>query len=89
EKASSLITQLQSGADFISLVEKHTIVNEDLLTSGELGFKSVRNYGSYSAKISELKIGEISEIINYQTGQYTIYKMNGRIEGRPYTFDEG
>ena len=88
EKASSLITQLQSGADFISLVEKHTIVNEDLLTSGELGFKSVRNYGSYSAKISELKIGEISEIINYQTGQYTIYKMNGRIEGRPYTFDE-
>ena len=88
EKANSLLTQLQSGSDFISLVEKHTIINEDLLTSGELGFKSVRNYGSYSAKISKLKVGEISEIINYQTGQYTIYKMNGKIEGRPYTFDE-
>jgi len=69
-------------------VEKHTIVNEDLLTNGELGFESIKNYGSYAAKISELQVGDISEVINYQTGQYTIYKMNGKIEGRHLTFDE-
>lgn len=88
EKANFLISELKSGADFKALVEKHTIINEDLLTNGELGFESIKNYGSYAPKISELKVGEISEVINYQTGQYTIYKMNGKIEGRYLTFDE-
>ncbi|XWN38714.1 MAG: peptidylprolyl isomerase [Balneola sp.] len=88
EKAKKMISELDRGADFNELVEKHTIINEDLLTNGELGFKSVKNYGSYSPDISELKVGEISEVINYQTGQYTIYKMNGRIEGRLLTFNE-
>ncbi len=88
EKANFLISELKKGADFKALVEKYTIINEDLLTSGELGFVNVKNYGSYAPKISELKVGEISEVINYQTGQYTIYKMNGKIEGRPLTFNE-
>jgi parvulin-like peptidyl-prolyl isomerase len=88
EKAKFLKEKLEGGADFTSLVEKHTLINEDLLTNGELGFESVRNYGSHSVKISELEIGEISEIINYQTGQYTIYKMNGKIEGRLLSFEE-
>ncbi len=88
EKANFLISELKKGADFKALVEKYTIINEDLLTSGELGFENIKNYGSYAPKISELQEGEISEVINYQTGQYTIYKMNGKIEGRPLRFDE-
>lgn len=88
EKAKQVVEKYNSGAEFSKLVEEYTIINEDLLTEGKLGFESIKNYGSDAPKLAKLEIGKISEISNYQTDQYTIYKMNDKIDGRPLTFEE-
>jgi len=88
EKAEMILRELKSGVEFSELVKEHTILSEDLMTNGELGFESIKNYGSFAPQISEIKVGEFSEVINYQTGQYTIYKMNDKKEGRSFSFSE-
>lgn len=88
EKAEMILRELKSGAEFTKLVRDHTILSEDLMTKGELGFENIKNYGSFAPQISKIKVGELSEVINYQTGQYTIYKMNDKIEGRPLSYNE-
>lgn len=88
EKANIVRSQLLNGGSFKELLNEHTIFNEDLLTNGELGLQDVSNYGSYASEISKLSEGDISEIINYQTGQYTVYKMIDRVEAREMSFNE-
>lgn len=88
KKAEEVISKFKSGVDFKSLVKEYTIFNEDLMTEGELGFKILTSYGSYAPRIAEMNIGEISEPFNYQSNQFTVYKMNDRIEGRSMSFDE-
>ncbi len=87
-EAGEVINKLSSGSDFSTLVKDYSIKNEEIFTDGELGFEPVSSYGFLSTKLADLEIGEVSEIINYQSGEYHIYKCLGRIEAKELTFDE-
>ena len=41
-----------------------------------------------STKLASLKVGEISEVIHYETGRYHIYKCLGREEADGQSFEE-
>jgi len=87
-KAKEIIEKYALGTDFVSLVREYTILNEDLMTDGELGYETLRKYGSQGNEIAKLKEGELSRPINYMDNEHTIFKVNERIEGRSLSFDE-
>tara|TARA_R110002126_G_scaffold200584_4_gene348176 strand:+ start:4938 stop:6611 length:1674 start_codon:yes stop_codon:yes gene_type:complete len=87
-KANEVIEKYALGSAFTDLVGEYTILNEDLMTDGELGFETLHKYGSNGPDIAKLKVGELSKPINYMGNEYTIYKMNARIEGRSLSFEE-
>jgi parvulin-like peptidyl-prolyl isomerase len=87
-EALEVIRKYELGADFVDLLQEHTILNEDLMINGELGFETLHKYGSNGPDIAKLSIGELSEPINYMGEEYTIYRMNERIEGHSLSFEE-
>lgn len=87
-KAREVVEKFALGYDFIELVREYTILNEDLMTDGELGFETLHKYGSNGPDIAKIKIGELSKPINYMGNEYTVYKMNERDEARSLSFEE-
>lgn len=88
EEAQNVLDQLNRGASFSSMVRKHSIRNEEKLYDGRLGYINVKRLGFLSPQISNLKEGEISEALFYQTGEYHIYKCDDRLESKPLSFKE-
>lgn len=88
KEAETIFNKLEAGADFSKLVKENTIKNEDRFVDGELGYESIKSYGFIAPKLADLQVGEISSVINYQTGEYHIYRCLGRIEPREMMFDE-
>ncbi len=88
EEANQIIKNLEKGASFKALVKKHSINNEDLFTDGELGYESIKSYGFMSTKLANLNVGDISEVIHYETGKYHIYKCLGIEEAIGVNFEE-
>ncbi len=88
EEANQIVKDLEKGASFKALVKKHSINNEDLFTDGELGYEPIKSYGFMSTKLANLNVGDISEVIHYETGRYHIYKCLGREEAAEMTFEE-
>ncbi len=88
EEADQIVKELERGASFKGLVKKHSINNEDLFTDGELGFESIKSYGFMSTKLANLNVGDISEVIHYETGGYHIYKCLGIEEAEGQSFEE-
>lgn len=86
KEAKSVLEMAKKGEDFSNLVKKYTISNEDRLTEGELGFKSIKSYGFLEMQLSKLGINEISDVIQYQENEFHIYKCVGRDEAQPLTF---
>lgn len=87
-EAREVINKYGLGLEFISLVREYTVLNEDLMTDGELGFETLRKYGSKGPEIAKLEVGELSAPINYMGDEFTIYRMNEKIEGRSLSFEE-
>lgn len=87
-EGEKVINELNKGATFSSLVRKYSIRNEEKLYDGHLGYIEVNKFGFLSMKLSGLKKGEVSEPLFYQTGEYHIYKVNGRLESKPLSFKE-
>lgn len=88
EKALTVLRALEDGEDFNTLLQQHTVSNEDRFTNGELGYRSIKDYGFNANALSQLEIGELSDVIEYKPSEYHIYKMLGRKEGRLLSFDE-
>ncbi len=88
EEAHNVLDQLNSGASFSSMVREHSIRNEEKLYDGHLGYVNIQRLGFLSPELSKLKAGEISEALFYQTGEYHIYKCDGRLESKPLSFKE-
>lgn len=88
EEAQEVIKKINEGASFLSMVRAHTIRNEEKLYDGHLGYLDVDKLGFLSTRLSKLKEGEVSEALFYQTGQYHIYKCNGRLESKPLSLKE-
>ncbi len=88
EEANQIIKDLDNGASFKALVKKHSINTEDIFTDGELGYESIKSYGFMSTKLANLNVGDISEVIHYETGKYHIYKNLGIEEATGVSFEE-
>ncbi len=90
EKATAdlVYKKLKEGASFSSLIDKYTLKNEEKLRSGELGYDYIGSFGLFGEKLSDLKVGEFSTPLLYQTGEYHIFKCLGRIEERRLSFEE-
>lgn len=88
EDAESILERIGNGESFEKLVNQYTINNEDKFTSGEQGFKSIKDYGFNGMNLSKLRVNEVSEIIQYQENEYHIYKCLGRTEPRMPIFAE-
>jgi parvulin-like peptidyl-prolyl isomerase len=83
-----VLEELSKGSSFESLVKKYTVNNEDRFVDGELGYRSIKDFGFNSNQLAELKIGDVTGIVQYQQGEYHIYKCLGRIESRSMVFSE-
>ena len=88
DEADKLLKALNNGADFTELVMEYTIQNEDLFTSGELGFLSIKTFGFSSKQLSKLEVGEVSGVIPYTAEEFHIYKCLGKIDARSLSFNE-
>lgn len=88
EEAERMLDLLEAGVSFDDLVSNNTISNEDLFTNGVLGFESINSYGFMAPAIARLEIGEVSEVLQYQNNEYHIYKLLGRKEAEPMSFDQ-
>lgn len=88
EKAEEVLAKLNMGEKFTNLVNEYTILNEDLMTEGNLGFESLRKYGSQGPELAKLKIGEVSQAFQYQSNEFIIYRMDDRKEGSAMDFNE-
>lgn len=88
KEAELIIDKIDQGIEFSLLVEEYSTNSQDRFTSGELGFESIKKYGFLSPKLSNLNIGDRSEVLQYQTNEFHIYKCLDRIESIPLSFYE-
>lgn len=88
EEAELILKKIDQGVEFSKLVEEYSINSQDRFTYGELGFENIKKYGFLSPKLSILNIGDRSEILQYQTNEFHIYKCLDRIESVPLSFYE-
>lgn len=88
EEARAVVKKLKAGASFVNMVQKHSINNEERLLDGRLGFEYVNTYGFMSPALSKLQPGDLSEPIQYQTGEYHIYLCHDRREAEPMSLNE-
>lgn len=88
EIANEVIEKYNIGNSFKSLVNEYTILNEDLMTEGNLGFETLRKYGSQGTELAKLSVGEISKPFQYHANEYIVYRMDDRREGRSMNFEE-
>lgn len=88
-KAEELLHKLKNREmDFESAVIEYSINNEDRFLKGEQGMKSIKEYGFLAPKLSDLQKDDLSEVIEYQSGEFHIYKCNNRVEARYMVFNE-
>ncbi len=88
EKANWISNEINSGMDFSSLVDLYTLNNEDRFTAGELGFKSIKDFGFSSTELALLEPGEVSGVIQYSQNEYHLYKCIERIEPKALSFSQ-
>ena len=88
EKAEQVKARLQAGADFQSLLKQYSENGEDLMVDGELGLKSIKEYGTFAPSLAKLDIGDISEVIAYSKAEYWVLKVIDRVEPEPMSFVE-
>jgi parvulin-like peptidyl-prolyl isomerase len=88
DEALNLKKELEAGADWEKAVIDHTLINQDLLVSGEMGLQPIQNYGSYAFDIKDLTVNEITEPLAFEYGQFVLFKVLEIEEPRPSTFEE-
>ena len=88
DEAREVLKKIENGASFEDLVQKYTVNNEDRFVNGELGFRSIKDFGFNSNQLAKLKVNEISEVIQYQQNEFHIYKCLNRNEPRAMVFSE-
>ncbi len=88
ETAEQVHKELLAGAAFDALVDKYTVKSDEKMRSGELGYDYITNFGLFTDKLAGLKVGEFSEPLLYQTGEYHIYMCLGRIDEKLLSLNE-
>ena len=83
-KIDNIYTQLESGADFISLAEKFS---EKEIKIEEYPVGKLEQIHPLGNVIKNLNEEEYSTVLNYENAYY-IYKNFGYVESRPYKYDE-
>ena len=80
--ADSLLSLINSGADFVSLAQKFSLINPD---SGGLNkpFSRNKNRSFYDAAIL-LDPGEISPVLSAPGNQFSIILLKDKILGKPF-----
>ncbi|MEX0721899.1 MAG: peptidylprolyl isomerase [Balneolaceae bacterium] len=87
-QAEEVIDHINKGASFDKMVQIYSTRNEERLIGGRLGFDYANSYGTLSPQLSVLQVGEVSNVLEYQNGEYHIYKCLGRKEARPFSYKE-
>lgn len=76
EKASSILGQINSGADFSEMAEEHSIDYSTNIVGGDLGyFERERMVPEFDKVVFELSTGETSDVVKTQFG-YHIIRVN-------------
>ncbi len=87
KKGNMIVEELRKGTDFVKLLRKYSIDNEDVMVDGELGYRGIGTFGTMSFKLKNLKAGEIAGPFKYTVGKYYVFKCLGRKEGKHLDFE--
>ena len=87
DDANGMMKQLGQGADFAELARKNSIRLWAAKNGGELGYETKSTYGALGDMIFSAKRGKVigPEFVDPYFG---IFKIIGKKDGRPKTFDE-
>jgi parvulin-like peptidyl-prolyl isomerase len=88
EEAETVIDLLNKDVAFTKVLKEYSALNEDLITEGKLGWKSIEEFGTLGTKINQIKIGEVVGPLEYQSGKWLVFKCVGRKEAAPRTFEQ-
>lgn len=87
-EAKRVLVELEKGASFDDLVHKYTVNNEDRFVNGELGLRSIKDFGFSANQLAKLQVNEVSGVIQFQQNEFHIYKCLNRVEARAMVFSE-
>ncbi len=87
-EANAAIEALNADADFETVFRQYSTRIQDYSTEGRMGYVPLTQLGNYGPILSKLSEGDVSRALQYQTGEYHVYKVHGRIESRPMNFEE-
>lgn len=87
-EAKKALAELEKGTSFDELVHKYTVNNEDRFVNGELGLRSIKDFGFSANQLAKLQVNEVSGVIQYQQNEFHIYKCLNRVEARAMVFSE-
>lgn len=87
EEATGIVQQLRRGADFAALAQKHSLRRVTAVRGGEIGWGTLSSFGNLGAKFLAANVGALvgPEVVDPYVG---VFKILGKHEGRPKTFEE-
>jgi parvulin-like peptidyl-prolyl isomerase len=87
EEATDIVKQLRRGADFAALAQKHSLRRVTAERGGEIGWGTLSSFGNLGAKFLAANVGALvgPEVVDPYVG---VFKILGKHEGRPKTFEE-
>ncbi len=80
--------ELQMGRDFLDVLEQYGFDEEAKEFGGELGFVPINNFGGLAPALSNKQPGDYAGPFEVQKDIIFIFKVLGRREARPMTFEE-
>lgn len=87
-QANEALAFLKRGGDFKQALKKYSLSTEDLMVEGKMGWVDVQNLGTLATHFRQLQAGEYTEVLQYQSGEWHIYKCIAREESKPQSFTE-
>jgi len=88
DAANRVMSRIQSGANFSTLVQQYSVDPAGRANNGELGFMPLDRFGMMAPSLSAIQPGEIAGPFQIMSNRFLIFKCLDRIESRPLSFDE-
>ncbi|MGF1671406.1 MAG: peptidylprolyl isomerase, partial [Balneolaceae bacterium] len=87
--AHEILDKLKSGEAWSELLQKHTLLNQDLNVDGEMGMRVINELGVHATKVLDMEKNDYRGPFEYHLpGQWVIFKAIDRDEPRPANFEE-
>lgn len=88
DEAEIAWNKLKAGKDFYDVLEEYSFDEEAKIHGGELGYLPINNFGGLSPTLSNKSVGDYAGPFEVQNDIIFIFKVLGRKEARPMTYEE-